>query len=307
MDLSGAIRNRPWAIEPRHFNTLVEMMRTSALTRRAPAAALPRGPASQTTWETSGSRIAVLPLQGMLSQRNDPMDFAGDTSLEAFGAVFNQLLKDSSVSSIVLEVDSPGGSVYGVDELAAQIFAARGQKRIVAIANSLAASAAYWIATAAGELSCTPSGEVGSIGIVAVHEDWSRAEDAAGVDVTTISSGKYKTEGNEHAPLDDMARAALQGRVSAYHRMFVKAVARNRGVSFADVHDGFGEGRTVGAADALKMGMVDRVETVDQVLDRLASTPASAKIPRAAARGEFLNEVHAAQARLRDALARAGR
>ena len=297
------IRNQPWAIEPQHFNLLLE--RTSTLAGKAPAAVLPRRDANRTTWESSGSRIAVLPLFGTLSQRNNPMtDFVGDTSLEAFAAVFNQLLKDSSVSSIVLEVDSPGGSVYGVDELAAQIFAARGQKPIVAIANSLAASAAYWIATAAGELSCTPGGRVGSIGIVAVHEDWSRAEDRAGLHVTHVSAGKYKTEGNEHEPLDGTARAALQDRVSGYHRMFVRRVAKNRGVPFADVHDGFGEGRTVGASDALRMGMVDRIETMDQLLDRLASTPASAT--RVAARGDFLNEIDAAQTRLRDALARAG-
>lgn len=278
MDFSSGIRNQPWAIMPENINALVERMRTIA-----PAAVLPRRPASQATWGSSGSRIAVVPLLGMLSQRNNPTDFVGDTSLEAFGAVLNQLLKDSSISSIVLDVDSPGGSVYGVDELAARIFAARGQKRIVAIANSLAASAAYWIATAADELSCTPSGQVGSIGIVAMHEDWSRAEEAAGLHITHVSAGKYKTEGNEHEPLDDTARAALQDRVSTYHRMFVRTVARNRGSSFAGVHDGFGEGRTVGAADALKMGMVDRVETMDELLARIASTPVSAKIPRAGA------------------------
>jgi signal peptide peptidase SppA len=301
MDFSSGIRNTPFAIMPQYFNALVEGMRASA-----PTAVLPRRPASQTTWGSSGSRIAVLPLLGILAQRNNPMDLAGDTSLEAFGAVFNQLLKDSSVSSIVLDVDSPGGSVYGVDELAAQIFAARGQKRIVAIANSLAASAAYWIATAASEIACTPSGEVGSIGIVAMHEDWSRAETAAGVGVSLISAGKYKTEGTEHAPLDGTARAALQDRANAYHRMFVRAVARNRGVGFADVHDGFGEGRTVGAADALKMGMVDQVETMDELLARIASTPASAKIPRSTARGDFLDEVQAAKARLDAARARVG-
>src|SRR5208283_803764 len=117
-------------------------------------------------------------------------------------------------------------------------------------ADSLAASAAYWIGSAAGELSVSPSGEVGSIGILSVHADYSRAEDAAGVGVTIVSSGKYKTEGNEHEPLGDTARAALQDRVSAYGRMFIRAVARNRGASFADVHDGYGEGRVVGASDA---------------------------------------------------------
>jgi signal peptide peptidase SppA len=305
----GTIVGRPMAITPDALASII-----AGKTLMAPAAdvsgLLPRRTgAAQGSW--SGSRIAVLPLYGTLSHRGwvdaAHFNFPGDTSLESFGTVFDQVLSDPSIESIVIDIDSPGGGVFGVDELGAKIFAARGKKRIFAIANSIAASAAYWIGTAADQFSVSPSGQVGSIGILAVHEDWSRAEDAAGIRVTTISSGKYKTEGNEHEPLDDTARAALQDRVASYHRMFIRAVARNRGVSFADVHDGFGEGRTVGAANALKMGMVDHVETIDELLARIASTPASAKIPRAAARGEFLNEVHAAQARLRDALARVGR
>ncbi len=260
------IVNRPWALKPEAFNALFETMRALG---GKPAAVLQRGGAIA-PGHRSGSRIAVLPLFGFLSQRLNPMGF-GDTSLEAFGAVFNQVLADPYVDSIVIEVDSPGGSVYGVDELAARIFAARGRKRIAAIANSLSASAAYWIATAAGELSCTPSGEVGSIGIVAMHEDWSRAEDDAGLRRYAHQRREYKTEANEHEPLSSTARAALQVRVDNHAGMFVRAVARHRGVSQSDVRYGFGEGRTVGAADALKMGMVDRIETMDELLTRLAA------------------------------------
>ena len=105
MDFSSGIRNRPFAD---HAAALERAGREDATHDHAGGSFAPRA-GSQTTWGSSGSRIAVLPLFGMLSQRNDPMDFAGDTSLEAVGAVFNQLLKDSSVSSIVLDVDSPGG------------------------------------------------------------------------------------------------------------------------------------------------------------------------------------------------------
>ena len=266
MDFSSPILNLPLAIAQQYINALVDRTRTIT-----PAAVLPRRD-SQVTWGSSGSRIAVLPLLGTLSQRNSPMvDFAGDTSLEAFARVFDQLMKDSSISSIVIEVDSPGGSVYGVDELASRIFAARGKKRIAAIANSMSASAAYWIASAAGELSCTPSGEVGSIGIVAIHQDWSRAEADAGLNVTYIKAGKYKTEGNPDQPLSSDAQVAMQKRVDNYYGMFVKGVARARGASQASVRDGFGEGRTVGASDALRMGMIDRIETMDELLTRLGA------------------------------------
>jgi signal peptide peptidase SppA len=296
MDFRRSLFNRPWAIRPEAFSGIAAGLPPMAALRRRAAF----GDA------TTSSRIAVLPLLGTISRRGSFWDFPGDTSLEQFAAVFKQVLGDPSIDAIVIEVDSPGGTVYGVDELAAQIFAARARKRIAAIANAEASSAAYWIGSAAGELSVAPSGQVGSIGIVAMHLDESRAEDLAGVNVTMISAGKYKTEANEHEPLGDTARAALQGRVFQYHRMFVRAVARNRGVSFADVHDGFGEGRVVGAEDALKLGMVDRIETMDDLLTRLASTPASPRAPRAAAASDYgINEARAARARLRDALKRA--
>jgi len=221
--------------------------------------------------------------------------------------VLDQVREHHKPDSTASEVDSPGGSIYGTDELAARIFAARGGKRVVAIANTLAASAAYWIGSAAAELSCAPSGEVGSIGIVAIHHDFSRAEDAAGVDVTLISSGMYKTEGNEHEPLGNTARAALQDRVNAYYGMFLRAVARHRGVSVADVHDGFGEGRVIGAEDALRMGMVDRVETIDELLARVAASPAPATIPRARAGSDLgMEERRVGRLRLRDAMRRIG-
>jgi signal peptide peptidase SppA len=298
MNLTSHLVNQPWAITADGFKVM--------LADSAPAAAMPRRPAG--AGSSRAGSIAVLPLFGTLSQRMNPFsDFAGYTSLDAFGAVFNQLLNDPSVSSIVLDVDSPGGTVYGVDELGAAIFAARGKKRIAAIANSQAASAAYWICTAANELSVTPSGLVGSIGILAIHEDCSRAEEAAGLRTTLISAGKFKTEGNEHEPLKDTAREALQERVSSYYRMFVRAVARHRGASYADVHEGFGEGRVVGADAALKMGMVDRVETIDQLLERLASTPNSARIPRARAERDCdfeSSEARRTQLRIKDALRR---
>ena len=86
---------------------------------------------------------------------------------EAFGAAFDRAAADSSIGAIVLNIDSPGGSVYGVEELADKIYKARGTKPVYAVANSLAASAAYWIGSAASQLYVTPSGEVGSIGVLA--------------------------------------------------------------------------------------------------------------------------------------------
>ena len=233
----------------------------------------------------SGGAVAVLPLYGVVAQRMSMMRQVseGGASTTQFAAQFRQAMSDPNIKAVVIDVDSPGGGVYGVAELGAEIRDAvkAGGKPIVAVANSLAASAAYWIASQAGELVVTPGGEVGSIGVFTIHEDASRLYDAMGLDVTMISAGKYKVEGNPFEPLSDEAREAMQARVDDYYRMFVSAVAKGRGVSVSAVKGGFGQGRVVGAEEAVKLGMADRVDTLENVIRRLGGNPSAATQPMA--------------------------
>lgn len=214
--------------------------------------------------------IAVLPLVGTISHRADMLtESSGGTSVEALAGRFRQAMADPAIGAIVLDVDSPGGSVDGVPELADEIYAARDSKAVVAVASSMAASAAYWLASSAGEFSVTPSGEVGSIGVLAVHQDESALLEKMGVRMSIVRAGKFKADLNPFEPLTEEARAALQERVDDAYDMFVKAVARNRGVNVSDVRNGYGEGRVVTARQAKAMGMVDRIETLDQAIERL--------------------------------------
>jgi signal peptide peptidase SppA len=173
------------------------------------------------------------------------------------------------VGTILLDIDSPGGSVAGLAEVAAEILAARDSRKVIAVADSLAASAAYWLGSQASEFIVTPSGQVGSIGIITTHEDVSGMMESAGVKITAITAGKYKGEGSPFAPLNEEAIAALQKRVDDYYGMFVNAVAKGRNVTAEAVRSGFGEGRVVGAKEAVKLGMADRVATIDNVLSKL--------------------------------------
>lgn len=228
--------------------------------------------------------IAVMPLFGVLAQRMDMMDeISGGTSTEKFGKQFMAAVNDPSIKAIVINIDSPGGNVYGTQELADLIFQAREQKHIVAIANSLAASAAYWIGTAADEFVCTPSGEVGSIGVITVHEDWSEAYAKAGVKPTIIQAGDFKSEGTYMKPLSDESIAAIQDKVNTYYDAFVNCVARNRGVSSKVVKSDFGQGRVFTAAAAKAAGMVDRVDTLDGVLARLGASQSNSTTARMSA------------------------
>ena len=232
----------------------------------------------------AGAGIAVLPLYGVVTQRGNMVDDIsgpGSTSTQKFTSALRQVLADDTVGQILIDIDSPGGSVYGVAELATEIVKARAQKPVVAVANSLAASAAYWIGCSAGEFYVTPGGEVGSIGVWQAHFDYSKALEEEGVKPTLISAGKFKVEGNPYVPLDPEAQAFMQSRVDDYYNAFIKAVAKGRGVSVADVRDGMGEGRVLGADAALAAKMVDGIATFDDVLAKMQKTVVSQKPPGA--------------------------
>jgi len=228
--------------------------------------------------------VGVLPLVGVIAQHMDLLtDMSGGTSTDRFAADFRALRDDPEIKAIVIPIDSPGGGVYGVDELAAEIRASRGAKPIVAVADSQAASAAYWIASAADRFVVTPGGDVGSIGVLGLHTDLSGAQEKAGMKTRVFSFGKYKAENNPFAPLTEESAARQQARVDAIGERFVHAVAENRRVPVATVRSGYGEGRLLNAKEALAAGMVDEIDTLDHVIERLRERPTTRAIARAAA------------------------
>ena len=273
----------PWALMPERLNAVSAVM--ARWSSHAPATAevlagvdtdkLAREARRQTATSVSGGGIAVLPLYGVITQRGNMIEDVsgpGSVSTQKFAAALRQALADESVSQILIDIDSPGGSVYGVAELADEIVAARAQKPIIAIANSLAASAAYWIGCSASEFYVTPGGEVGSIGVWQAHFDYSQALAAEGVTPTLISAGTYKVEGNPYAPLDPEAQAFMQSRVDDYFLAFSKAVAKGRGVPIAQVRNGMGQGRVLGADAALEQNMVDGIVTLDEAIRKMLLT-----------------------------------
>lgn len=150
------------------------------------------------------------------------------------------------------------------------------------------ASAAYWIGASASEVVLTPSGQAGSVGVFGAHQNLAKAMEREGIETTLVSAGKYKTELSPFAPLSDTARAYLQSRVDDYYRALVRDVARGRGVSQASVRENYGEGRLVGADQALRAGMIDRIESLDGLLARLARRGAQTSRTAAAGLGSGL-------------------
>lgn len=216
--------------------------------------------------------IAIISLAGIISPRIRDVrgvSTGGGTSAEGFANKVRQAAADSNVTGIIIDVDSPGGNVSGIQEAAAIVREASRQKPVVAVANHWAASAAYQIASAAGELVVTPSGEVGAIGVFAYHEDVSAALEANGVKPSLIKAGDFKAETHPAFPLSEEATAYLQSQVDASYEAFIADVAKGRKVSAATVRKSFGQGRMVMAKEAVQLGMADRIGTLADEIARM--------------------------------------
>lgn len=213
--------------------------------------------------------VAVVPVRGTIYPRGGANAPSGATTAEAIGRNLDRAVRDTSVNTVVLDVDSPGGSVGGVPELAAKVRDAARQKNVVAVANHLSASAAYWIASQAREVVATPSSLVGSIGVRYVHTDRSKQLERLGLSVTEFTTSPMKAAGSPFRPLTDEARRSIEDTNRHYHEMFVRAVAAGRDTTPDRVEAQFGRGDVLTAEQALAARMVNRVATLGEVLDDL--------------------------------------
>lgn len=239
------------------------------LTRAMPAA------------QPGATGIGVISIGGVIGPQSQS-DYV-DTTVERIGAEFDAMLQDARIGTIVLNIDSPGGLVYGTPELAAKLAAGRSQKLVIAYTGGLMASAAYWLGSAAHEIVAAPSAQVGSIGVYTIHADVSRMLENIGVHVTIIKAGANKAEGAPFAPLSATDRANIQARIDDYYEQFVGAVAAHRGTTPDRVRGGYGQGSVVNARAAVAAGLVDRVATFEDLLSGLAAGSASRNPARATA------------------------
>ena len=220
-------------------------------------------------------KIGVIPIWGPVDQRtSSALEKAGGTPLDYVSMALDAMLGNATIGAIVLHIDSPGGGTYGVEELSDKIFRARAQKPIYAIADSMMASAAFWIGSAATMILATPGGDVGSVGVYAMHVDESANLEKEGFKVTLVSAGEHKVEYASTNPLSEGAKKALQESVDATYGKFLGALKRNRDTSLENVRESYGKGRVLKADQALAAGMIDRVMTFEELLGKLAGGPA---------------------------------
>ncbi len=271
--LASRLFNTPLLIHPGKLHAIIAGLsdRFGVLAPAAPQAyTTPTGTRERGSYRLLDQGVAVLDVFGILAHRGGLQ--ADSSYIQGYDSLARQLdgaLNDPAVGAILLNLDSPGGEVAGAFQFADQVYAARGRKPMVAVAGDMAASAAYLIASAADSISVTPTGVVGSIGVVTSHVDMSRAVDQMGMKVTYIYAGAHKIDGNPLEPLPDAVAATIQADVDYYYGLFIEAVARNRRLQPAALRDT--EARIYIGQNALAAGLADRVETPDQAIARLAT------------------------------------
>ena len=245
--------------------------------------------------------VAIIPVSGVIAPHASMVNGASQpkgTSVAAIRKQMRNALGDPSVHTVLLDVESPGGSVQGIDDLAEEIRAARDTKRIVAHTDSLMASAAYWLSSQANEVYSTRSADVGSIGVYAVVDDVSKHYEAQGIKTHVVSSGGLKGAGIQGTEITDEQLEGFQASVNAINDVFVGAVATGRGHEAKAVRSGWNNGKTWMGTEAAAMGLTDGVATFEGLLGRLqreggtASEPEEIIAARAAtnSRGEKMSE-----------------
>lgn len=277
--IASRIFNQPLLLQPDKLTAIVAGLGSRLIPELEPIAAPPsaytlspgqRGPAGYRVVDG----IGIVDIIGLLAHRA-AISSTDSSPIQGYDSIARQIsaaLSDPAVRAIVLNIDSPGGEVSGAFQLADHIRASRSVKPIHAIASDLAASAGYLIACAAETISLTDTAQVGSIGVVTCHADYSEAMAKQGVKITPIFAGAHKVDGNPWAPLPEAVTERIQADIDHYYGLFVSAVATNRPALSDRAIRATEAALFIGSA-AIRAGLADRIETPDQLIARLATKP----------------------------------
>ena len=227
-------------------------------------------PAARALGPPSG-KVAVIPIHGTLVRRTSGIEAeSGLASYTGIAAQLDAALTSPEVAAILLDIDSPGGESGGVFDLADRIRAASRVKPVWAVANDMAFSAAYALASAATRVFVARTGGVGSIGVIAMHVDQSVKDAQDGVRYTAVFAGERKNDLNPHEPISTEAHAVLKAEVDRIYDLFVETVARHRGLN-ADAVRATEAGLFFGP-DAVATGLADAVGSLDDALTQLTQS-----------------------------------
>ena len=265
----NAIFTGKWAIETNHLDLMIGIASREYSDMEAVLATPMERRQSGMVNMRNG--VAVINAFGPIFPHADIFtDISGATSVETLALRFGEALDAPDVKAIVLNVDSPGGNIVGINEFANMIYQSRGKKPIIAYTGGLCASAAYWIASAADKIVADQTAFLGSIGVVAAWTDDSEARKKEGLtDYEVVSS---QSPDKRQDPNSKEGRAKLQTELDALADIFLGSVARNRGTNAAFVGENYGKGGVLISDEAVKVGMADGLGSLEGIITGLLST-----------------------------------
>mgnify|MGYP006352818503 FL=1 len=242
---------------------------------------------------TTSKGVAVIPIVGSMSHRATGIEaMSGMTSYTTLQKQFEAAFNDPKVGSILMDIDSPGGSVAGAFDFRDYLMSKKGTKPVYALARDAMCSAAYLIGSTADKVYATQTARVGSIGVVAMHTDASGKMEKEGLKPTFISAGKFKTAGNPYEKLEGEKLKYLQDSVDESYDMFINAVADARGIDKKVIRDT--EARVYGGKKAVEIGLADGIRTYESVLAEMSA-------PNFTTQGTKMeNEVNIEEAKIAD-------
>lgn len=271
----------PWAITAEGLETILSVAsRENEVSIEALEAYRARHVPTSERLEQRGPVAIITAVGPMFRRANVFTEISGATSYDIMRRDLQTALDDPAIQAIVLNLDTPGGTVNGVDEMAKAIFEARSKKRIVAYVGGLGASAGYWLASQASEIIISDAAILGSIGVRMVVTDTSK-RDAERGQFEFISS---QSPGKRADVQSDEGRARIQRTVDALADVFIAAVAKGRGIKAEDVVSRFGGGDVLVGAAAIAAGMADRIGTFEAVISQLAGQQSSGPSSRRTAK-----------------------
>ncbi|MBF0270326.1 MAG: S49 family peptidase [Alphaproteobacteria bacterium] len=287
IDVFDKAASQPWAIHAPAFQTMIEIAGRQDVTPESLAAWKPNAEqAEKLRIEALSMRggdllantrgvvvrdgVATVSINGPIFRHANLMtDLSGATSLGLTAKEFGAAVDSPAVKAIILSLDSPGGQANGIAEFQAAVRSANAIKPVVAYVGGMSTSAAYFIASGAGEIVVDRMATLGSIGIIATLRDTSAIDQSRGVKTYNIVSSQSPLKNAD--PGTEAGMASLQAYVDRLAQEFINAVAEARGVAPEKVMADFGQGGLLVGADAVAAGMADALGSYEQTISRLAS------------------------------------
>lgn len=266
-----------WLISPVWFTAAVKEVRAGTWQLKAFDHLENDEPMVRILYTVDNAGIATIVINGPMMKGDSK--FGGTSTIRTRRAI-RQAANDAQVLGIMLVIDSPGGTVAGTAELATDIALANSQKPVFAHIDDTGASAAFWVASQAGFISAGVTAEVGSIGVIAVVEDTSEQFAADGIVVHVVSTGEFKGAFADGTPITSEHLAYLQERLDDINTHFLAAVGKGRHMTKAAV-SAAADGRVFGAVTAMELGLIDKVQRLDDTTkDLIKAIKANKVTPR---------------------------